>query len=331
MLEGVNIKGSRPGLAARLLPFLMVPALMLPLRLNAEHFAAAAGPAPFLFAVTGLLAFVFHLRAPGRSNGEASWGKRLAGFHLVVLLVFAPLWVGTGDASVAAMLLLPLVVYLAWATASPAGDRDGKDPLVRLLSSLMPERMAPLAAAELRLLAMALLYWRRPRAARQPCAFTSACVLTPMLLAVAALGLVETAVLHLVLAQWSGKVAWVATGVGLFSLVYIVGLAKSLLYLPSRVEPDMLLLRLGHFQRIELPYEAILDAGATAPCPISDPDTLNLAVMSSPNVVIELNQIRSTVALSGRRRNFNRVALKMDNAEGFLALLKPQLKDRATV
>jgi hypothetical protein len=224
------------------------------------------------------------------------------------------------------MLLLPFLVYGCWAAAAARAPAAPEERVQRAVAGMVPQQMTALVTAELRLLSMALFSWGGGLAARDPAAFSSASVLAPMLLAVVALGIVETALLHLILARWSSMIAWVATGLGLFSLIYIVGLAKSLVYLPSRLEDNQLLVRLGHFQKVEVPYQAIVGASLAAPCQTIAPETLNLAIMSSPNVLIELDNPRSTVSLTGKRRTFDRVALKIDRPEEFLTSLAFRLR-----
>lgn len=70
MLEGVRNHPFAGRRAARLLPFLLAAALVGLLRVNAAKLAETTGPVPFLFAVTALLAALFHFRAPAGTRQQ---------------------------------------------------------------------------------------------------------------------------------------------------------------------------------------------------------------------------------------------------------------------
>ena len=59
------------------------------------------------------------------------------------------------------------------------------------------------------------------------------------------LGLVEAALLHLVLNAWIPALAWVVSGLEFYGLVWIVGLNRSLPRRPIKVKIDGLLVRYG--------------------------------------------------------------------------------------
>ena len=133
----------------------------------------------------------------------------------------------------------------------------------------------------------------------------------------AALASIEIFVIHLVVGRWSHGGALALTSVGALMIVYMVGLARSLRRMPSLITPERLIVRLGHFRRVEIPYEAITtvrrsDRGEKAPA-----GSLDLAPMSAPNLIIGLKSERETVGLGGRVRRYTQIALRMDDAAAF--------------
>jgi hypothetical protein len=177
-------------------------------------------------------------------------------------------------------------------------------------------RMAPLLAGELRVLALGLFGWRPP-ARDDGRSFTSSAVLQPLLLSVAALASIEILAMDLLVGRWSHGGAMALTSLGALAVVYMVGLARSLRHMPSLITPERLIVRLGHFWRVEIPYEAITtvrrsNLGEKAPA-----GSLDLAPMSAPNLIIGLNVEREAIGLGGRVRRYTQIALRMDDAAAF--------------
>jgi hypothetical protein len=305
---------------------------MIALRRNSAALAGATGVVPFLYALS-LFLTGFHLfRSGNRQPVADAFPKAFAGIHLIMLGLFAPLWLGAdaGSAPVrVAVLVAPIPVYIIWALMQFGRHAGRQDRLVALMEIFVPQRMARLLAAELRILTMGLFAWGpRRRRADQP-GFTSGSILAPVLISVAVLSTVEILIVHLIVGQWSPFAATILTALGLFTLVYIIGLAKSLKYMPTVLMPHTLLVRLGHFQVLEIPYDAIAGvrkvAGASPP-----PKSFNLALMSAPNLLIELFSDREAIGIGGKKRVFRNVAVRMDDAVGFEARLCDRLKSRAS-
>jgi len=317
-----------PALLTLILAFLAVIAL----RMNSAVLAGAIGVVPFLYVLSLFLTGVHLFRYRDRQNDVDALLKAFAGIHLVMLGLFAPLWLGAQAGSPpmrVAVLVAPIPGYAIWGLMRFARNAGRQDRLVELMEIFVPQRMARLLAAELRILTMALFAWGPRRARADQPDFTSGSILAPVLISVAVLSIVEILIVHLIVGQWSPLAATILTAAGLFTFVYIVGLAKSLKYMPTVLMPHALLVRLGHFQALEIPYEAIeavrkVTAGAPAP-----PKSFNLALMSAPNVLIELFSDRETIGIGGRKRVFRKVAVRMDDAPGFQASLCDRLKFRA--
>jgi hypothetical protein len=107
------------------------------------------------------------------------------------------------------------------------------------------------------------------------------------------------------------------TSFAALTIVYMLGLARSLRHMPSLLTPDGLILRLGHFWRVEIPYEAITTARRSGPGEKAPTGSLDLAPLSAPNSIIGLNGEREAIGLWGRVRRYTQIALRMDDAAAF--------------
>jgi hypothetical protein len=180
--------------------------------------------------------------------------------------------------------------------------------------------------AETRILAMALFAWGPRRQRADEPSFTSGSILAPVLIAVAVLGVIEIAVVHLIVQHWSPAGAFVLTAIGVLVSVYMIGLAKSLQYMPTVLQPQTLLARLGHLLAVEAPYAAIKAVRKVGPGMPAPSKCLNIAAMSSPNLVIDLANDQKATGLFGRTREVRQIAVRMDDADSFEACLSGRLK-----
>jgi hypothetical protein len=292
--------------------------IAIAVRRNAVVVASFAGPVASIYFTASIGAALYLLRTTAHPDDDLyAAAKIVAGVQAITLIVLAPLWVrpAEGLGGRMAILSLPLVFHCLVQTVRLAGPAAG-DRMVGIVGIFVPKRMAPLVAAELRVLALGLFGWGRPPP-DDGRSFTSSAVLQPLLLSVAALASIEIFVIHLVVGRWSHGGALALTSVGALMIVYMVGLARSLRRMPSLITPERLIVRLGHFRRVEIPYEAITtvrrsDRGEKAPA-----GSLDLAPMSAPNLIIGLKSERETVGLGGRVRRYTQIALRMDDAAAF--------------
>lgn len=175
----------------------------------------------------------------------------------------------------------------------------------------------PAAAARLfRVLAMGLFVWRRrPLRAGE---FTSGSALAPALIAVAVLSIAEVGVVDLLLAPWSAWAARILSAVALLGAVYLVGLAKSLRHVPTRVEADGLALRLGYLKALNVDYSAIRRVDHFPSGAPRAEGRLDLAPLSTPNIVIALDE----EAGRGSPGAVRGIGVRMDDGPRFLAALE---------
>jgi hypothetical protein len=151
-------------------------------------------------------------------------------------------------------------------------------------------------------------------------------MLATVLIAVATLGIVEVAVLHIIVRYWSPVAAFVLTAIGLLASVYMIGLAKSLRYMPTVLRRNTLVVRLGHLLVAEIPYSAIEAVRTIPPGTPAPSECLNMAAMSSPNLLIAFANGHEATGLFGRRRGVRQVAVRMDDADSFRVALSERLE-----
>jgi hypothetical protein len=156
--------------------------------------------------------------------------------------------------------------------------------------------------------------------------------LQPVLWALLGASVLETAVLHLLLAQlWSLEGSLILLAVSLAGLVWLIGLIASLSRLPLVVTAAGVRIRCGLLIDQWLPLDQIAAVNVVAnPGDLKRPELLKASLLAYPNVLIELSRPLAVRGRGGRFRDISTVALRPDDAAGFAAAVAA-VKRRAAV
>lgn len=142
----------------------------------------------------------------------------------------------------------------------------------------------------------------------------------PMMWVLAVLILIETSVLHLMLAFWWPRVAIALSAISLLTLFWVVAMIRSFRDMPMLLDEKTLLMRAGKLRAVRVDRDDILGLRSDlAAREVKAKDVLNLAFIAYPNVLIELRQ----PVRVGRRRGVRAIAHRLDDAPAFAAALSP--------
>jgi hypothetical protein len=228
-----------------------------------------------------------------------------------------------------ATLEIAIVAFVAGrvrAASRHAGAASG-DPLERLrhaIEGLVPApRVADVLAAEISVFLYAFGSWRsRPHVPAGAQAFTmhrrsGAATLFGVL---AVMTLIESAVVHLIVAHWSGTAAWVLTGLSIYSAAWCVAMARALVLRPTFVESDGMVLRAGLLWTLRLRRKDIANMHAPA---VGQPRRaqgyVRLTALTAPTLILELASPQTARGLLGIERRVTRVGIAPDDLPAFIA------------
>ena len=143
-----------------------------------------------------------------------------------------------------------------------------------------------------------------------------------VLVGVVMLLVVETLAVHALASAWSASLAWVLTGLGVYTGVWLLGDFRALRARPIVVAPDTLELRLGlrweaRIARADIESVERLPR-RTGPRP---DDVRVVALLGQPNVELRLARPVELIGAYGLRRATRRLWLRVDDAERFVAAL----------
>jgi hypothetical protein len=131
---------------------------------------------------------------------------------------------------------------------------------------------------------------------------------------------VETAVIHLLLSQWSIEAAWIFSLLSLYSAIWLLGDCRASVLRPVTVSDDMITINSG------IRFSVDISRSLLAQVSTRDPDfpkekTVNLGIMGSANTWIVFSRDIDTETFFGGSRKTRVIGLTLDDASSFRELL----------
>lgn len=210
--------------------------------------------------------------------------------------------------------------------ASAPGEETG-DP-ERLIGAAVASRLGngPLAAIvtdELRMLYYAFFAWgtKRGSAVGRAFSYHRDCNWIQVIGVVGALGLLELVFVHLLLSRWSAAAAWVATGLTIYGLVWLVADLRAILLNPLRVTDETVHVRIGLRYRARLSRSAIVRVRRPSALEAEPAGFLNAALIGDANVWLEFEPAARARTFFGVWREFRVLGLAVDDPAGLIEAL----------
>lgn len=215
--------------------------------------------------------------------------------RLLLLLVLSPAVVRVpilhepgSVAILAGLAAWPLLVLSIGVVRGMATMRGGiVRRLGRAIAGLSPG-IAALARAELALLRFGLFCWRKSPVPSGGMAFPNVATGTELALLwlTIAGSVVEIPLFHVLIGHFSHPSAWMVSSLELLGMVYMAGYAKSVLYCPTVLFQDRLLIRFGVVASRLVPLAAIEQVRLLCPGERRAPGVVRLFGLDDPNLSI---------------------------------------------
>jgi hypothetical protein len=265
--------------------------------------------------------------------------RRIVAALAVAIFAFACITPPPVRAAVLALPLLPVLLlaifaaHLGWSLVAAGQQfrRATQERWVVAASELLPAPLVLLAAAELRLLHLALFRWGAAPDVPAGCrGFAYHRHLTPMAATLLSLQVIEVAIHHLLLAHWSRWGAYILFVVSDVGLIYMVGLIKSFRLRPILLTPEGVQVRTGIAIDRFVAYVdiATIETGFDAAL-IKNKGTLNLGLLAWPNIVLRLNAPMPRRKRLSTRPPITAIAFRLDDPEPFVRALRWRLESVA--
>ena len=176
-------------------------------------------------------------------------------------------------------------------------------------------RVAAVLAGEIAVFYYAFASWKqRPHAPEGSRAFTihEQSGVAALFGALAGVGVMEAALVHVVVMRWSAAAAWALTALSIYGTVWLIAVARSFVLRPVLVQSGQLVARGGIMWSVRIPLATIcaVESGS-ARC------DLKLPPASEPNVVLRLAEPVTARGMYGMTRRVSSLALAIDDRSGF--------------
>ncbi|MEQ8472296.1 MAG: hypothetical protein RIC35_13980 [Marinoscillum sp.] len=132
--------------------------------------------------------------------------------------------------------------------------------------------------------------------------------------------LTETITFHLLLDSWNTVVAWIFTGLSLYTALQVIGFAKSLAQRPITINQNSITLKYGILNEVEIPFTELEDVELSTKELEKAPQTKTLSPLGgleSHNVVLYLKSEHELIGLYGLKKRFTVLALHVDKPQEF--------------
>ena len=323
-------------LAARALPILplLAPALAIMAGRLATHTELAArhprsAALLFLWLCADALALALLAKAPGNRPGlRAMLGAVAAGCLVATLAAAEPVRAALVDMrAVVIAMALTVLAFTGWSAWVALRHFRDTGSFEAALSQVLPPLQVRLAKHELAMLRLALFGWRaKPQVPQEAEAFAYHRVVNPLIASLLVLQLIEIAVVDILVSHWSRTAGLVLLALGAWGALFLVALMQGFRLYPVLLDADTVHVRSGTVIDLRIPLSSIASVGRSiTDAQTKDRRVLNAAILSHPNIVLELARPVTYRGILGRERQVERVALRLDDPAPFIAALAKKL------
>lgn len=182
-------------------------------------------------------------------------------------------------------------------------------------------RFNRILVSELAVIRYGLLGWRAPvEKTDTDLAFTShrESGQTALVIGLVFVGLIETVVVHTLLHRWSPLLAWFMSGAGLYGLLFFVADLVASIKRPVLIQANQVIIRLGLRGNGVIDKQQIEHVNPINQKPVRDPNTLNGALFTAPNVLITLREPVRLTGMLGIQKTVRYIALFIDDKQTFI-------------
>lgn len=213
-----------------------------------------------------------------------------------------------------------LKIRKLWTAVKNVKDKspDFFSTLKTAVHEVLPKRVAPAFVLEIAMVYYCFFAWKKPTIPNNAFTYHKKSSLHLIFGVFIGLVLVETFAFHLLVERWSPMVAWIGTGISIYSIIQIIGIIKSASRRPIIFEDEKILLRFGIMSETEVRYKDIEKVELSQRTISNNPLAKKLGTeLTSQNVVIYLKKENTLHGLFGIKNKFNTLSLFVDDHKTF--------------
>jgi len=197
---------------------------------------------------------------------------------------------------------------------------DFYDTLKNVCSEILPKKLVIPFSTEVAVIYYGFISWKQRTLKSNEFTYHKKSSTPSLLGGFIMIIVIETIALHFLLSNWSPILAWILTGLSIYTAIQVFGFARALSQRPIVIAENNLLLRYGLMNESTIPISEIegvvlsgkgLEKGALT-------KTLSpLGEFESYNIIISLKKENTLVGLYGFVKNFKTIAIYIDEPRDF--------------
>ncbi|MCH2230744.1 MAG: hypothetical protein MK105_10405 [Crocinitomicaceae bacterium] len=195
-------------------------------------------------------------------------------------------------------------------------EPDFYNSVKKVCAEFVQKRVVYLLAAEISVLYYGFWNWKKRTLAANEFSNHKESGIVAIFWVIILMVLVESFVLHLLLARWSVVFAWILTILSIYTSIQLFGFVRSISKRPIVIDRTGLTLRCGLMNEVKIPLDEI-DSLLLSQKELEDDDELTrtlspLGKLEQHNVVLILNRENELTGVYGGKKPFNRILFYVD-------------------
>lgn len=219
-----------------------------------------------------------------------------------------------------------LIVFLlvAWkvrqlSSLNIPNDLDNYDKVKIVLDQLFPRRLAAILAGEFATVYYATLVWRNHPIRKNEYSYHTRSSIPGLVYGLCFITVIETVALHFLVLIFSEIIAWIVTGLSLYALIQLLGIAKGFSRRPVSLTSQGIELRYSLLSTCRIPYTDILSIQLSRGALAEDTIKLSpLGEIEPHNIALRLSSPCSIDGYVGSQKTGTNLVFNLDEPNKFV-------------
>ncbi|MBO6606999.1 hypothetical protein [Psychroserpens sp.] len=198
-------------------------------------------------------------------------------------------------------------------------------------ASLFPKTAAKLVANEIALIYYGFFNFKKVELKANEFSNYKGSGILSTLVAVIFVVAIEMVSIHILASKWSSTLAWILTGLSIYSALQLIGIIRSVPKRPIQILENELVLRFGMLSETSISYSAIESiAIAHADDYKSSKNTKTISLLGSlenSNIVIRLKSPHRLAFLYGKAKTYRELYFFVDDHQRFVSQIESKLSN----
>ena len=209
-------------------------------------------------------------------------------------------------------------------------EADFYDKLLRSCQEVFPNRVGKLLATEIAVFYYLFAPARKQQKSETEYTYYQKSGIKTMVGVFLGLIAIETIVVHILVADWNEKVAWVLSFLGIYGMIQIIAVLRSMSHRPIAIdyEREVLILRYGFGCQTMLPFSNIKSISKNKKAFLDDKFHVCLSLfdlVDTNNLIIHLHKENILYKIYGIEKKYTSISLFVDERDDFFNSIEQQI------